>query len=155
MIRLCVALLTPLLIISQAVAKDSKDTDQQCHVVTQGIMTQNLQDYLFKAVSLNEHQKMQIRDIMSRLRPDYADPDPEDIIKMRDMITAEHFDGEKAKEFMTQRFQKQLNQQLETMHVLNMMYKLLDKKQKAKLDHCFSYEVAAMQQLNRAVRDFH
>lgn len=154
MIRLIVALLTPMLIIGQAHAKDGPDPEAGCHIVTQGIMTQNLQNYIFKDISLSEHQRMQIRDIISHVRPEYSNPDPEDIVKMRDIITAEHFDGVKVREFIVQRFQKQLAQQLETMQVLNMMYKLLDKKQQAKLDNCFTYEVTAMQQLNRSIRDF-
>ena len=87
------------------------------------------QGHMFDGISLTEHQRQQMRDLMQRARHDRPPVNVSEVETMHRLVTAEKFDEAAVRAQAEKMAEEQVNRQ-----VRNQMYRLLTPEQQAALN---------------------
>ncbi|EWG69955.1 MULTISPECIES: cell-envelope stress modulator CpxP [unclassified Enterobacter] len=97
--------------------------------------TQNSsQSHMFDGISLTEHQRQQMRDLMQRARHDQPPVNVSEMETMHRLVTAENFDESAVRAQAEKMAQEQVARQVEMAKVRNQMFHLLTPEQQAVLN---------------------
>ena len=92
------------------------------------------QSHMFDGISLTEHQRQQMRDLMQRARHDQPPVNVSEMETMHRLVTAENFDENAVRAQAEKMAQEQVARQVEMAKVRNQMYHLLTPEQQAVLN---------------------
>lgn len=98
-----------------------------------GLTQRSSQSHMFDGISLTEHQRQQLRDLMQRARHDQPPVNVNDVETMHDLVTAQKFDENAVRAQAEKMAQEQVVRQVEMARVRNQMYHLLTPEQQAVL----------------------
>lgn len=118
----------------------------------EGITQHSGQSNMFDGISLTEHQRQQMRDLMHRARHDRLPVNVSEMETMHRLVTAENFDESAVRAQAEKMAQEQVARQVEMARVRNQMFHLLSPEQQAVLNDKHQQrmdqlrEVARMQQ---------
>ena len=98
-----------------------------------GLTQRSSQSNMFDGISLTEHQRQQLRDLMQRARHDQPPVNVNDVETMHDLVTAQKFDENAVRTQAEKMAQEQVARQVEMARVRNQMYHLLTPEQQAVL----------------------
>ncbi|MBJ3815204.1 cell-envelope stress modulator CpxP [Shimwellia pseudoproteus] len=90
--------------------------------------------HMFDGISLTEHQRQQMRDLMQQARHDKAPVNVSEIDAMHRLITAEKFDEAAVRRQAEKMAQQEIQRQVDMAKVRNQMYRLLTPEQQAVLN---------------------
>ncbi len=91
------------------------------------------QHHMFDGISLTEHQRQQMRDLMRQARHDQPGVNVSEMETMHRLVTAEKFDEAAVYAQAEKMAQEQVERQVEMARVRNQMYNLLTPEQKGVL----------------------
>jgi periplasmic protein CpxP/Spy len=117
-----------------------------------GATQSSSQSHMFDGISLTEHQRQQMRDLMQLARRQQPPVNVSEMETMHSLVTAEKFDETAVKAQAEKMAQEQVARQVEMAKVRNQMYRLLTPEQQAVLNDKHQQrmdqlrEVARMQQ---------
>ena len=100
----------------------------------EGIAQQSAQGHMFDGISLTEHQRQQMRDLMQRARHDQPPVNVSEMETMHRLVTAENFDENAVRAQAEKMANEQIARQVEMAKVRNQMYRLLTPEQQAVLN---------------------
>ena len=92
------------------------------------------QSHMFDGISLTEHQRQQMRDLMQQARHDKPPVNVSEMETMHRLVTAEKFDESAVRAQAERMAQEQVARQVEIARVRNQMYRLLTPEQQAVLN---------------------
>ena len=92
------------------------------------------QSHMFDGISLTEHQRQQMRDLMQRARHDQPPVNVSEMETMHRLVTAENFDENAVRAQAEKMANEQIARQVEMAKVRNQMYRLLTPEQQAVLN---------------------
>ena len=92
------------------------------------------QSHMFDGISLTEHQRQQMRDLMQRARHDQPPVNVSEMETMHRLVTAENFDENAVRAQAEKMAQEQVARQVEMAKVRNQMFHLLTPEQQAVLN---------------------
>lgn len=90
--------------------------------------------HMFDGISLTEHQRQQMRDLMQQARHNSAPVNVSEIDAMHRLVTAEKFDERAVRQQAEKMAQEGIQRQVEMARVRNQMYRLLTPEQQAVLN---------------------
>ena len=96
--------------------------------------THSSQSHMFDGISLTEHQRQQMRDLMQRARHDQPPVNVSEMETMHRLVTAENFDESAVRAQAEKMAQEQVARQVEMAKVRNQMFHLLTPEQQAVLN---------------------
>ena len=100
----------------------------------EGITQHSSQSHMFDGISLTEHQRQQMRDLMQRARHDQPPVNVSEMETMHRLVTAENFDENAVRAQAEKMANEQIARQVEMAKVRNQMYRLLTPEQQAVLN---------------------
>ena len=100
----------------------------------EGATQHSSQSHMFDGISLTEHQRQQMRDLMQRARQDQPPVNVSEMETMHRLVTAENFDENAVRAQAEKMAQEQVARQVEMAKVRNQMYHLLTPEQQAVLN---------------------
>ena len=100
----------------------------------EGATQHSSQSHMFDGISLTEHQRQQMRDLMQRARHDQPPVNVSEMETMHRLVTAENFDENAVHAQAEKMAQEQVARQVEMAKVRNQMYHLLTPEQQAVLN---------------------
>jgi len=100
---------------------------------TEGLNQRSSQSHMFDGISLNEHQRQQLRDLMQQARHNQPPVNVTEMETMHRLVTAENFDERAVRAQAEKMAQEQVMRQVEMARVRNQMYHLLTPEQQAVL----------------------
>ena len=115
---------------SQAAVAINSDNGSSVEGATQ----HSSQSHMFDGISLTEHQRQQMRDLMQRARHDQPPVNVSEMETMHRLVTAEKFDESAVRAQAERMAQEQVARQVEIARVRNQMYRLLTPEQQAVLN---------------------
>ena len=92
------------------------------------------QSHMFDGISLTEHQRQQMRDLMQQARHEQPPVNVSELETMHRLVTAENFDENAGRAQAEKMAQEQVARQVEMAKVRNQMYHLLTPEQQAVLN---------------------
>ena len=92
------------------------------------------QSHMFDGISLTEHQRQQMRDLMQQARHEQPPVNVSELETMHRLVTAENFDENAVRAHAEKMAQEQVARQVEMAKVRNQMYHLLTPEQQAVLN---------------------
>ena len=92
------------------------------------------QSHMFDGISLTEHQRQQMRDLMQQARHEQPPVNVSELETMHRLVTAENFDENAVRAQAEKMAQEQVARQVEMAKVRNQMYHLLTPEQHAVLN---------------------
>ena len=92
------------------------------------------QSHMFDGISLTEHQRQQMRDLMQQARHEQPPVNVSELETMHRLVTAENFDENAVRAQANKMAQEQVTRQIEMAKVRNQMYHLLTPEQQAVLN---------------------
>ncbi|MCU6663690.1 MAG: cell-envelope stress modulator CpxP [Silvania sp.] len=101
---------------------------------TEGVVQHSGQVNMFDGISLTEHQRQQMRDLMHRARHDQPPVNVSEMETMHSLVTAENFDESAVRAQAEKMAQEQVARQVEMARVRNQMFHLLTPEQQAVLN---------------------
>ena len=101
---------------------------------TEGATQHSSQSHMFDGISLTEHQRQQMRDLMQRARHDQPTVNVSEMETMHSLVTAEKFDESAVRAQAEKMAQEQVARQVEMAKVRNQMFHLLTPEQQAVLN---------------------
>lgn len=93
-----------------------------------------VQSHMFDGISLTEHQRQQMRDLMQQARHEQPPVNVSEMETMHRLIIAENFDETAVRAQAEKMAQAQVDRQVEMARVRNQMYRLLTPEQQAVLN---------------------
>ena len=93
-----------------------------------------VQSHMFDGISLTEHQRQQMRDLMQQARHEQPPVNVSEMETMHRLVTAENFDENAVRAQAEKMAQEQVARQVEMAKVRNQMYHLLTPEQQAVLN---------------------
>ncbi|AKH87674.1 cell-envelope stress modulator CpxP [Edwardsiella tarda] len=103
-------------------------------------------NHMFDGVSLTEHQRQQMRDLMQTARHGFSSVNLHNIEAMHRLMTAEKFDASAVRALAEKMAQESVDRQVEMARIRNLMFNLLTPEQKAQLNARYQQRVAGWQQ---------
>lgn len=94
----------------------------------------SMQSHMFDGISLTEHQRQQMRDLMQQARHEQPPVDVSELETMHRLVTAENFDENAVRAQAEKMANEQIARQVEMAKVRNQMYRLLTPEQQAVLN---------------------
>ena len=92
------------------------------------------QSHMFDGISLTEHQRQQMRDLMQQARHEQPPVNVSELETMHSLVTADKFDESAVRAQAEKMAQEQVARQVEMAKVRNQMYHLLTPEQQAVLN---------------------
>ncbi|WP_039055297.1 cell-envelope stress modulator CpxP [Enterobacter sp. Bisph1] len=100
----------------------------------EGLAQRSVQSHMFDGINLTEHQRQQMRDLMSQARHDQPPLNVSEMETMHRLVTAQNFDENAVRAQAEKMAQEQVARQVEMAKVRNQMYNLLTPEQQAVLN---------------------
>ena len=119
---------------------------------TEGLNQRSSQSHMFDGISLNEHQRQQLRDLMHRARHEQPPVNVSEIETMHRLVTAENFDESAVRAQAEKMAQEQVMRQVEMARVRNQMYHLLTPEQQAVLNQKHQQRMDQLREVARMQR---
>lgn len=94
----------------------------------------SMQSHMFDGISLTEHQRQQMRDLMQQARHEQPPVNVSELETMHRLVTAENFDENAVRAQAEKMANEQIARQVEMAKVRNQMYRLLTPEQQAVLN---------------------
>ena len=94
----------------------------------------SMQSHMFDGISLTEHQRQQMRDLMQQARHEQPPVNVSELETMHRPVTAENFDENAVRAQAEKMANEQIARQVEMAKVRNQMYRLLTPEQQAVLN---------------------
>ena len=94
----------------------------------------SMQSHMFDGISLTEHQRQQMRDLMQQARHEQPPVNVSEVETMHRLVTAENFDENAVRAQAEKMANEQIARQVEMAKVRNQMYRLLTPEQQAVLN---------------------
>lgn len=94
----------------------------------------SMQSHMFDGISLTEHQRQQMRDLMQQARHEQPPVNVSELETMHRLVTAENFDENAVRTQAEKMANEQIARQVEMAKVRNQMYRLLTPEQQAVLN---------------------
>ncbi|ELO6898688.1 cell-envelope stress modulator CpxP [Escherichia coli] len=94
----------------------------------------SMQSHMFDGISLTEHQRQQMRDLMQQARHEQPPVNVSELETMHRLVTAENFDENAVRAQAEKMANEQIARQVEMAKVCNQMYRLLTPEQQAVLN---------------------
>ena len=116
--------------LSHAAEVGSGDNWYQGEELTQ----RSMQSHMFDGISLTEHQRQQMRDLMQQARHEQPPVNVSELETMHRLVTAENFDENAVRAQAEKMANEQIARQVEMAKVRNQMYRLLTPEQQAVLN---------------------
>jgi len=101
---------------------------------SEALMQRSTQTNMFDGISLTEHQRQQMRDLMQQARHDRPPVNVSEMETMHSLVTAENFDENAVRVQAEKMAREQVTRQVEMAKVRNQMFRLLTPKQQAILN---------------------
>ena len=100
----------------------------------EGLTQRSTQSHMFDGISLTEHQRQQMRDLMQQARHEQPPVNVSEMETMHRLVIAEKFDENAVRAQAEKMAQEQVARQVEMAKVRNQMYHLLTPEQQAVLN---------------------
>ena len=110
------------------------------------------QSHMFDGMSLTEHQRQQMRDLMQRARHDQPPVNVSEMETMHRLVTAENFDENAVRAQAEKMAQEQVARQVEMAKVRNQMFHLLSPEQQAVLNQKHQQRMDQLRKVARMQR---
>ncbi|HDR2753790.1 MULTISPECIES: cell-envelope stress modulator CpxP [Enterobacter] len=110
------------------------------------------QSHMFDGISLTEHQRQQMRDLMQRARQDQPPVNVSEMETMHSLVTAENFDESAVRAQAEKMAQIQVARQVEMARVRNQMFHLLSPEQQAVLNEKHQQRMDQLREVARMQR---
>ena len=110
------------------------------------------QSHMFDGISLTEHQRQQMRDLMQRARHDQPPVNVSEMETMHRLVTAENFDENAVRSQAEKMAQEQVARQVEMAKVRNQMFHLLSPEQQAVLNQKHQQRMDQLRKVARMQR---
>ena len=110
------------------------------------------QSHMFDGISLTEHQRQQMRDLMQRARHDQPPVNVSEMETMHSLVTAENFDESAVRAQAEKMAQVQVARQVEMARVRNQMFHLLSPEQQAVLNEKHQQRMDQLREVARMQR---
>ena len=110
------------------------------------------QSHMFDGISLTEHQRQQMRDLMQRARHDQPPVNVSEMETMHRLVTAENFDENAVRAQAEKMAQEQVARQVEMAKVRNQMFHLLSPEQQAVLNQKHQQRMDQLRKVARMQR---
>lgn len=94
----------------------------------------SMQSHMFDGISLTEHQRQQMRDLMQQARHEQPPVNVSELETMHRLVTAENFDENAVRAQAEKMANEQIARQVEMAKVRNQMYRRLTPEQQAVLN---------------------
>ena len=94
----------------------------------------SMQSHMFDGISLTEHQRQQMRDLMQQARHEQPPVNVSEMETMHRLVTAENFDENAVRAQAEKMANEQIARQVEMAKVRNQMYRLLTPEKQAVLN---------------------
>jgi protein CpxP len=107
---------------------------------------------MFDGISLTEHQRQQMRDLMQRARHDQPPVNVSEMETMHRLVTAENFDESAVRAQAEKMAQEQVARQVEMAKVRNQMFHLLSPEQQAVLNQKHQQRMDQLRKVARMQR---
>ena len=111
------------------------------------------QSHMFDGISLTEHQRQQMRDLMQRARHDQPPVNVSEVETMHRLVTAEKFDENAVRAQAEKMAQQQVARQVEMAKVRNQMYHLLTPEQQAVLNEKHQQRIEQLRDVTKFKKD--
>jgi len=111
---------------------------------TEGIAQRSVQSHMFDGINLTEHQRQQMRDLMTQARHDQPPVNVSEMETMHSLVTADKFDETAVRAQAEKMAQEQVARQVEMAKVRNQMYHLLTPEQQAVLNQKHQQRMAKL-----------
>ncbi|QMG52002.1 cell-envelope stress modulator CpxP [Escherichia fergusonii] len=111
------------------------------------------QSHMFDGISLTEHQRQQMRDLMQRARHDQPPVNVSEVETMHRLVTAEKFDENAVRAQAEKMAQQQVARQVEMAKVRNQMYHLLTPEQQAVLNEKHQQRIEQLRDVTQFKKD--
>lgn len=98
---------------------------------SEALTQRSSQTNMFDGISLTEHQRQQMRDLMQQARHDRPPVNVSEMETMHSLVTAENFDENAVRVQAEKMAREQVTRQVEMAEVRNQMYRLLTPEQQA------------------------
>ncbi|HAS0823259.1 cell-envelope stress modulator CpxP [Enterobacter cloacae] len=118
----------------------------------EGIAQHSSQSHMFDGISLTEHQRQQMRDLMQRARHDQPPVNVSEMETMHRLVTAENFDENAVRAQAEKMAQEQVARQVEMAKVRNQMFHLLSPEQQAVLNQKHQQRMDQLRKVARMQR---
>ena len=119
----------------------------------EGITQHSGQSNMFDGISLTEHQRQQMRDLMQRARHDQPPVNVSEVETMHRLVTAEKFDENAVRAQAEKMAQQQVARQVEMAKVRNQMYHLLTPEQQAVLNEKHQQRIEQLRDVTQFKKD--
>ncbi|MGG5835675.1 cell-envelope stress modulator CpxP [Huaxiibacter chinensis] len=119
---------------------------------TEGTSQHSGQINMFDGISLTEHQRQQMRDLMQRARHDQPPVNVSEIETMHRLVTADNFDESAVRAQAEKMAQVQVARQVEMARVRNQMFHLLSPEQQAVLNQKHQQRMDQLREVARMQR---
>ncbi|ADO50577.1 cell-envelope stress modulator CpxP [[Enterobacter] lignolyticus] len=116
-------------------------------------MQRSSQSHMFDGISLTEHQRQQMRDLMQRARHDQPPVDVSEMETMHRLVTADKFDETAVRAQAEKMAQEMVARQVEMARVRNQMYRLLTPEQQAVLNEKHQQRMDQLREVARMQQD--
>ncbi|HIC8832409.1 TPA: cell-envelope stress modulator CpxP [Escherichia coli] len=120
--------------LSHAAEVGSVDNWHPGEELTQRSTQRSTQSHMFDGISLTEHQRQQMRDLMQQARHEQPPVNVSELETMHRLVTAENFDENAVRAQAEKMANEQIARQVEMAKVRNQMYRLLTPEQQAVLN---------------------
>ncbi|ODQ09156.1 cell-envelope stress modulator CpxP [Shigella sp. FC1056] len=120
--------------LSHAAEVGSDDNWHPGEELTQRSTQRSTQIHMFDGISLTEHQRQQMRDLMQQARHEQPPVNVSELETMHRLVTAENFDENAVRAQAEKMANEQIARQVEMAKVRNQMYRLLTPEQQAVLN---------------------
>ena len=110
------------------------------------------QSHMFDGISLTEHQRQQMRDLMQRARQDQPPVNVSEMETMHRLVTADNFDESAVRAQAEKMAQIQVARQVEMARVRNQMFHLLSPEQQAVLNEKHQQRMDQLRKVARMQR---
>lgn len=118
----------------------------------EGVTQHSSQGHMFDGISLTEHQRQQMRDLMQRARQDQPPVNVSEMETMHRLVTAEKFDENAVHAQAEKMAQEQVARQVEMARVRNQMFHLLSPEQQAVLNERHQQRMDQLREVARMQR---
>ena len=118
----------------------------------EGATQNSSQSHMFDGISLTEHQRQQMRDLMQRARHDQPPVNVSEMETMHRLVTAENFDENAVRAQAEKMAQEQVARQVEMAKVRNQMFHLLSPEQQAVLNQKHQQRMDQLRKVARMQR---
>ena len=120
---------------------------------SEALTQRSSQTNMFDGISLTEHQRQQMRDLMQQARHDRPPVNVSEMETMHSLVTAENFDENAVRVQAEKMAREQVTRQVEMAKVRNQMFRLLTPEQQAILNEKHEQRMQQLREIAQMQHD--